>query len=172
MFEIICIISGVLNIIWKYKMSGIKEVKSSWFYSSLDAALAAGICYHLKMYQLSAFEGFFAIVSILKLSDYIKGMHLLVIGLMTVLIFILNTINPLTQIELGSVVLFVLFIYFMMNKQKSLSFLFLAIGNIGLIYILYEKGTYVFLVFQIISLFLAIRGVINHYPKKSRVTHL
>ena len=171
MFQIACILSGLFNLTWKYKMGSKVEPARSWLWTVLDASLSAWICYVLQMYQLSVFEAFWAIIALLKLADKINGLHLGILAIIIAVVFALNEINPLTNIELISTVFFILCVYSLINKKKALAFLLLGIGNIGMIYILYYKFIHgdhvgIFLIVQTISLVLAARGIVNHIPQK------
>lgn len=162
MFTLICILQTITNAFWKYGMSSKQEANYSWKISALDGIFTIYMSIHLHMYQLLALEVFFLIVSLLKLTDKLKTLHFFSLLIVICIIYVLNTINPIKTLELLAVVFFLLCIYCLVNKNKFYAFLFLSIGSSILIKVLYEKDSTIFLISQIISVVLAIRGMWNY----------
>ncbi len=91
-------------------------------------------------------------------------MHYVFIGVVVAVVYLLNTINPVTTLELIAVIFFILTVYFWANNKRRLGWIFIIPGHLFLIYALVSKGAWIIVVAQIVSLMLAIRGIKNSKP--------
>lgn len=165
-------LQSLINLWWKFLLSGKNPPNSSWFYTVIDCALFAIIGWHFHFYQLLAFELFFMLVALGLFSRKLKKMHYVFIGVVVAVVFLLNTINPVTTSELLAVIFFILTVYFWANNKRRLGWIFIIPGHLFLIYALVSKGAWIIVVAQIISLVLAIRGIKNSksLPSSSEVS--
>lgn len=164
---IVQVIQSLMNLWWKFLLSGKNPPNSSWFYTTIDCALFAIIGWHFQLYQLLAFELFFMLVALGLFSRKLKKLHYVFIGIVVAVVYLLNTINPVTTLELIAVIFFILTVYFWANNKRRLGWIFIIPGHLFLLYALVSKGAWIIVVAQIISLILAIRGTKNSKPLPS-----
>lgn len=155
------VVQSVINLWWKFLLSGKNPPNSSWLYTAIDTALFAVVGWHLQLYQLVAFELFFCLVALGLFSRKLKKLHYIFIGIIVLLVYFLNTINPVTTVELIAVIFFILTVYFWANNKRKLGWIFIIPGHLFLIYALVSKGAWIILIAQVISLLFAIRGIRN-----------
>lgn len=155
------IIQSMVNLWWKFLLSGKNPPNSSWFFTVIDTALFSVVGLHFKLYQLLAFELFFMLVALGLFSKKLQRLHYIVIGIIVAIVYALNTINPVTTLELIAVFFFILAVYFWANKKMRLGWIFIIPGHIFILIVLASKGAYIIAAAQLISLILAVRGIKN-----------
>jgi hypothetical protein len=164
---IIQVIQSLMNLWWKFLLSGKNPPHSSWLYTTIDCALFIFIGWHFQLYQLLTFELFFMFVALGLFSRKLKKLHYVFIGIFVTAVYLLNTINPVTTLELLAVFFFILAVYFWANNKRRLGWIFIIPGHLFLLYALVSKGAWIIVVAQLISLVLAIRGIKNSKPVSS-----
>lgn len=155
------VIESLINLWWKFLFSGKKPPNSSWLYTIIDTALFSVIGLYFHLYQLTAFELFFMLVALGLFSKKLQKLHYIFIAIVVFIVYLLNTINPVTTFELIAVFFFILAVYFWANNQRRLGWIFIIPGHFFLLYVLLSKGIYIVAIAQVISLVLAIRGIKN-----------
>ena len=97
---IVQVIQSLTNLWWKFLLSSKNPPSSSWLYTAIDTGLFAIIGLYFELYQLLAFELFFMFVAIGLFSKKLHKLHYITIGIIVGAIYLLNTINPVTTLEL------------------------------------------------------------------------
>lgn len=161
MIIFIQVIQSLINLWWKFLLSSKNPPNSSWLYTTIDCAFFALIGWHFQLYQLVAFELFFMLVALGLFSRKLKRLHYIFIGIIVAVVYLLNTINPVTTLELIAVIFFIFTVYFWANGKRHLGWIFIIPGHLFLLYTLISKDAWIIVVAQVISLLLAIRGIKN-----------
>lgn len=164
---IVQIIQSLINLWWKFLLSSKNPQNSSWLYTAIDTGLFAIISLYFGLYQLLAFELFFMFVAIGLFSKKLHKLHYITIGIIVGAIYLLNTINPVTTLELLAVLFFILAVYFWANSKMRLGWIFILPGHLFLAYVLLSKGAVIIAVAQIISVIFAVRGIVNSKSLKT-----
>jgi hypothetical protein len=164
---IVQVIQSLTNLWWKFLLSSKNPPSSSWLYTAIDTGLFAIIGLYFELYQLLAFELFFMFVAIGLFSKKLHKLHYITIGIIVGAIYLLNTINPVTTLELLAVLFFILAIYFWANNKMRLGWIFILPGHLLLGYVLLSKGAVIIAVAQIISVIFAVRGIVNSKSLKT-----
>jgi hypothetical protein len=89
------------------------------FFTVIDTALFSVVGLYFKLYQLLAFELFFMLVALGLFSRKLQRLHYIVIGVIVSIVYALNTINPVTTLELVAVLFFILAVYFWAKQEDA-----------------------------------------------------
>lgn len=158
---IVQIIQSLVNLWWKFLLSSKNPPNSSWLFTVCDTVLFTIVGLYLGLYSLVAFELFFMFVALGLFSRTLHKLHYAVVGIIVSVVYLLNTINPVTTLELVAVGFFILAVYFWANKKMRWGWIAIIPGHLFLLIVLISKGAWIVVVAQVISLLLAIRGIKN-----------
>ncbi len=164
------VLQSIANLWWKFLLSSKNPPNSSWLFTVIDTALFSVIGIYFGLYQLLAFELFFMLVAFGLFSRKLQKLHYIAVGVIVAIVYALNTINPVTTLELIAVLFFILAVYSWANKKMRLGWIFIIPGHLFLLYVVVVKGAYIVAVAQFISLILAIRGIRNSKADSSTST--